>query len=642
MLLAASLQLFVANQLYTMEISRFRHYLVLTCAAVLLLWSLGYAPLWNPDEGRYASSSFEMAQPFDGGAPDWVVPHLNSVPRLNKPPLVYWSAALCSKIAGMNEWGMRLPSALAAIGVLLILWRLGAAMWDERTGVLAALIWATSVLPFGLARALNTDMLLTFCVALSLAGLWLLAAPSISQSIFQRRVGVLIAGIGLGLALLSKGPVGLVLPILIFLAWRICANGKTAFNAEILGRVLGACALAMLLAVPWYGAIALRHPEFLRGFLIGENLARLTGSKFYHKPEPFYFYLPIILLGLFPWTFWLLPAVRNLWESLKPQPVSSEVSPSEVSSAKLSARSSQIFLWLWAVAVVALFSISHVKLITYVLPAFPALALLLAGAMASPTLASTRKSTLAPLRLWRISAALSGAQFLVAAVGLLALCELKPKIIDKILPRAEVLPFLFIGCGVLALGTCAVWLASRSREPHQLVRRMAVTQAATASLFFLIVVTFATRISLYEDPSAMLRALRPYLKPSDEFLEFKSFMPTAMFYLQRPVVVIDVENRSGLAPEIFDASPNFPQDLAVGARAIERANARHTRVFILVKWKHAHWPQLNNTVLIARNNDYDLLSNVSAPAGFSYNFVAPSKRGPRRLSPDCQALSPRC
>jgi 4-amino-4-deoxy-L-arabinose transferase-like glycosyltransferase len=626
-----------------MGISRFRHYVVLACAAVLLLWNLGYAPLWNPDEGRYGSSSFEMAQPFDGGAHDWVVPHLNTIPRLNKPPLVYWSAALCSKIAGMNEWGMRLPSALAAIGVLLVLWRMGTMMFDTRTGVLAALVWATSTLPFALARALNTDMLLTFSIALALCGLWQIGERQIGE---KRRAGVLVAGIGLGLALLSKGPVGLVLPILIFGVWQILTRGKSAFNAQNVKKLLGACALALLVAAPWYGAIAHQHPEFLKGFLIGENWDRLTKTELFHKPEPFYYYVPVLVLGLFPWIIWLMPAVRELWKAFRPPLESLDVSVDALapksSASQSTIRSAQIFLWLWAAAVVSLFSISHVKLITYVLPAFPAFALLIAAAMAAPARVSTRANPHDVPRLWRVSAALSGALILIVAIWLLALCELQPKVLDRIMPRSEALPFLFAGCGVLALGSVAMWLACRARATHEFVQRVAIAQVVTMAFFLLLVVPFAGRVSLYEDPSAMLRALRPHLKTSDEFLEFKSFVPTAMFYLQRPIVIVDVENRSGLAQKAFDASPYFPQNLAVVTKAIERANARNTRVYILVKWKYAHWPQLKNVARIARNNDYFLLSNRSAPAGFSYDFVAPSKRGPRRLSPECQALSPQC
>ena len=104
----------------------------LLLAALLLLYGLDYAPLWNPDEGRYASAALEMAQPFNGTAPDWIVPHLNTIPRINKPPLVYWLGAISYRILGVSEASTRLISALAAIVVMLTVWRLGHAMFSER------------------------------------------------------------------------------------------------------------------------------------------------------------------------------------------------------------------------------------------------------------------------------------------------------------------------------------------------------------------------------------------------------------------------------------------------------------------------------------------------------------------------------
>jgi 4-amino-4-deoxy-L-arabinose transferase-like glycosyltransferase len=262
-------------------------------------------------------------------------------------------------------------------------------MFGSQAGVLAGLIWATSTLPFILSHTLNTDMLLTFTIALALLGLWLMTgreargegreADAELEGIKTTYAGAILAGIGLGLAMLAKGPVGVVLPLGIWGLARILTQGRRTFSGfpRLAGVVV--LILAALISVPWYVAIAQVHPEFLRTFLLGENLARLTGSQFYHKPQPPYFYLPILLIGVFPWTAFLIPTVARLLRDFRPQPAVDGRGEGE--STQRFERHSRWFLWLWIAVVVGLFSISHVKLVTYILPAFPALAILIAQAL---------------------------------------------------------------------------------------------------------------------------------------------------------------------------------------------------------------------------------------------------------------------
>ena len=147
---------------------------LLLVAALLLFGTLNYAPFWNPDEGRYAAASLEMTGGVQGGHADWVVPHLNTIPRLNKPPLVYWLAGGAFQIFGPSEWAGRLGAALASLAAMLIIWVLGRAMFDEKTGIAGALIWSTSMAPAAMGRTCNTDMLLSWqhnnCAVGHLAG----------------------------------------------------------------------------------------------------------------------------------------------------------------------------------------------------------------------------------------------------------------------------------------------------------------------------------------------------------------------------------------------------------------------------------------------------------------------------------------
>jgi 4-amino-4-deoxy-L-arabinose transferase-like glycosyltransferase len=590
---------------------------VLALAAFLLLWNLNYAPVWNPDEGRYVAASQEMLTPLDGGStPNWVVPHLNGIPRLNKPPLVYWSAASLLKLLGESVVAARLASALAAVGVLLLLLGLGAKLFDFKTGVLAAVIWATSALPFTLGRILATDMLLTFSMTLALFGLVFALVPATEAALQKpkpRAPFFLVAGLGLGLALLAKGPVGLGLPLLIAFAWMLLCAGRNTFRAPIVLGVLGAMALAVLIAAPWYAAVARVHPEFLGRFLWGENVARLTGSTFYHDPEPFWFYVPVLLVGALPWTAFLLPAARTIISDFHARLL--------LDNAGRSARARWL-LWIWALAIIALFSASSTKLITYILPAFPAIALLIAQVFGtSKTTTQTRA----------INQARYATLALLVILGIgLAVAFTHPQLLaDKIMPRAVADPFVFAMSAILLCGALALGVHPRPTRILPLV----------GGALFIALTGFMGRFAFYEDPSPMLVRLQPFIKPTDRILQFKTFQPSLMFYTRRPSIVLDFVNTSGLDDEEFATSGNFVKDQTL----IKKLAAGKERIFVLTRWKHAHWPSLDTPTLhvIARNNDYRLLSNRPAPAGFHYDFVAPRKRH-RKLSPACQNLSPDC
>ena len=637
----------IPRAIFFQSLLRFR-FLLLAFAAVLLLWNLNYAPVWNPDEGRYVSASLEMMSPLDASTPDWVVPHLNTLPRLNKPPLVYWCAATLFKILGPSAASARLVSALSAIGVLLIIWYLGRAMFGEKAGVLAALVWTSSMLPFTLARMLSTDMLLSFSMSLALVGIYRLAenrncAANNPSGIFGP---ILITGVGLGLALLAKGPVGVALPISILVAWLIIvqiqnfrlrrisysvADSSTpdsstpvdsqspVFMGRILWGIPGALLLAGVLAAPWYLAVSRSHPEFLGKFLLGENIARLTGSTAYHDPKPIWFYVPVLIVGTLPWTFFLWPALKNLGASL--------FSPANAEASTPLQNRARWFLWLWAAAVICLFSISSTKLVTYILPALPALSILIADVLAH------RREEKSLRR-----AAFATMIFLGALAVLLPVLFSVPKLLaDKIIPRADALPDIALMSAILIAGVFGLWQALRARHNSTFAARTASTLVATGAALFMALTLFMGRVAPYEDASGMLIALRPFLGPQDEVIQFKTFQPSSMFYTKAPSTVIDFVNTSGLEESRFHTSSLFPKNQQVLREFFQKPH----RVYVLVRWKHAHWSSLPPHFEIAANNDYRLLCNRPAPRGFSYEFIAPAKRN-RVLSDACKNFSPDC
>ena len=339
--------------------------IALALSIAFLFWNLGYAPLWNPDEGRYAAASLEMAHPFEG-EPDWVVPHLNTIPRLNKPPLVYWTTASLIRLLGPNETAARLTSAISALLIALLVWLLGRSMFGPRAALLATLVWTTAIFPFALARVLNTDMLLCAAMTLVISGVWMAlenghwslgSGPQGAR--FNGRAAV-VAGLGMGLGLLAKGPVAVVLPLLIGFAYLVARNWRSGNNRFIAVAVcisrawrdlrrdkvlwLSLCValfIGLLMAMPWVWAVSQRVPSFLRTFLLSENVARFSGGADYHDPTPFWYYLPVVVVGLLPWPAFLLWC-RSKSASL------------DTGAPDVAARA-PLFLWLWVAIVVGVF-----------------------------------------------------------------------------------------------------------------------------------------------------------------------------------------------------------------------------------------------------------------------------------------------
>jgi len=638
---------------------------LLLVAAFLLLFRLGYAPFWNPDEGRYAAASMEMIAPLDGGAPDWVVPSLNTLPRLNKPPLVYWATGVSFTLFGQSEWAARLVPALAAIAIMLVLWQLGGRMFGEKAGILGGLIWATSAFPFAMARTLNTDMLLCLSTALTLCGMWL--AVGATGKAIGSLAAYLLAGAGMGIALLAKGPVGMALPLAIGFFFLTIAR---RWDIVCWGKVSAAVAVALAIGGPWYWAIEGREPGFLHNFILGENLGRFSGKQEYHDASSFWFYLPVLLFGLLPWVAFLphavarwqwAPATRRgqlvqwaLWSAVaalailvlvRVQGVTAYPSPKaqkrdlqlvntlapfllfvslalrcRLREAVAGRSGALLFLWLWALVPVVLFSLSSTKLITYVLLSFPAFALLLGEAVSSlawPQWHQVRRNR------WAIGIML-GLNAVLAAACLIVLTR------GKSVPRDVGLPWAVGGAAVLLFSAALCLWAWRGATPATLVRRVAGTQLVAAALLFLFLIGLAGRISPYEDTSHMIQALRPHLREGDLFVEFKTFQPTAIYYLARPITVIDFVNTSGLDEQEFSKSQWFPP-----RPALRQLLQGKQRVYALVRWKHIESEELKGLYLVGRNNDFHIFSNQPRPAGFDYDFTAPGKRI-RKIPPEVE------
>jgi 4-amino-4-deoxy-L-arabinose transferase-like glycosyltransferase len=304
---------------------------------------LGQLPLLEPDEGRYAEIPREMLE-----RGDFITPHLNHVKYFEKPPLHYWVNAASFAAFGRNEFAARFPSALLGLGGLLLIYGVGRRIFGRREGLHGALILGSSLGYLVLGRTNSIDMTLTFCMTATL-GFFLMAARDGER---RKRLFYHLFYVFAALTVLAKGLIGIVLPggiifsyLLLTRRWRLLREMRLATGTLLF---LAVCA-------PWFILVSLKNPEFPQFFFIHEHFQRFL-TKVHKRYEPPWFFIPIILLGMIPWTFFLPEAVRNLWKTRDHR---------------------KIFLALWAGVIFAFFSASSSKLIPYMLPVFPALALLL-------------------------------------------------------------------------------------------------------------------------------------------------------------------------------------------------------------------------------------------------------------------------
>jgi len=330
-------------------------------------------PLIDPDEGRYAEIPREML-----ATGDFVLPHQNGLVYLEKPPLAYWLVAGSFRLFGETEGAARLPGKLATVGTMLALFLFARRRAGERAGALAAFFFGGSLLGFGLARIVLIDPLLT---AAQTGAVLSFAALAEEDGEGRKGRGLAAAfAVSAAAAVLLKGLVGVLLPGGAVVLWSLAAGKR-----EPLRRLLGLLPVSvfLLLAVPWHVAAALREPEFLRFYFVHEHFERFLLPN-HHRPGPAWYFLAVVAGGFLPFTP-LLPRLRAVWPGR--------------GRARWAARPLEGFLFVWVLLVVAFFSLSKSKLIPYVHPVFPSLALLLALAVAR----DEKGHELRPVERWSIA-----------------------------------------------------------------------------------------------------------------------------------------------------------------------------------------------------------------------------------------------
>jgi len=461
---------------------------LLGCGLLLFLPGLGASPLLDRDEPAYAETAREMLS-----RGDWIATWFNGEPRFDKPPLVYWGEMAAFSLFGINETAARLPVVLFGLAGVLATYWVGFRLGKPKAGLLAGIILASSMLYFGLARSVLLDVPFTFCFTLAMGAMIAgLQEPGRSR-------WPLLAGVTLGLAILAKTPAAVILFGGILICTGLWRKDQWRLRGLRWGYAIITC---LLIAAPWYIAMALRFGDkFLDEFLLTGNMGRFLQAEHTRAAVPYY-YLPVILVGFLPWTALLPGAIGAAWRE----------------------RRESLVLLLWVLLTLLFFSASQSKLPGYILPLFPALALLVALDWEN-TKATNRRGPY-----WA-----AGVTFLVAAIALFFTLTKAPQYLSAaiLIGLLGLLPLMLVfwqkGCRALALtGGAALALGASLLLGYGLLPIMGKEHSAKA---------LGLRIRAENPPKVCLVKTRPI------------HLPSLLFYAQRPVTAImKAELLSNLQP----------------------------------------------------------------------------------------------
>lgn len=345
----------------------------------LWVWRLGTAPLFDVDEGAFAEATREML-----ASRDWLHTTLQGEDRFDKPILVYWLQAVCVALFGVNEWAVRLPSALCAFATALVAGHFAARRWGRDAGWMTAFALSTCLGFLSIGRAATADGLLNLLLVLTGLSLWNFAESG-------DRSWLRWASAWAALGLLAKGPVALLVPGAAFGIWSLCHDRGRTIVAAVRDPV--AWVILLAIALPWYVYAIYRHGDaFIQGFFVKHNVGRFSSAMHGHGGNWGYYLMVWPLLCL-PWSVLLLAVLqrsRQLWR----EPISR-------------------FLWIWAMFVLVFFSFSGTKLPHYLLYGTVPMAILMVRVLPELGVAMTRA-------LW---ATLFGACLLFAGLPWLAVQE---------------------------------------------------------------------------------------------------------------------------------------------------------------------------------------------------------------------------
>ena len=470
---------------------------------VILFANLGSAAFFDPDEGRNAEKAREILV-----LNDWVTPHYNFLPTLDKPIFYYWSVAVSFELFGFSEGAARLPSALAALGCLLLVYLFARRQWGLSEALWSCLILVTSVGFFVFARVVVFDMSLTFFLTLALCSFY---AAATAREPRPRLLHSSIMYAALGAGTLIKGAVGLVIPGMVIFSYLALTRQWSLLSRLGLGRgALIYCAVVL----PWYLWVEARNEGYLRYFIGQEHFARYLTSEF-ERSKVWYYFIIVVAAGFFPWSTLLPLAIRDLWRRKYQDP--------------------SRFLALWALLPFLFFSFSSSQSPQYILPIFPSLALITGRFLADRrSTASGFNVVLAPwiLVIGIVLYLLAGAVW----PNLLAR-HVRTAVAQNLLPLAA--------SGVSLLTILGIYLRAENGNNWRNWGPAYLSTATGLALFFVLMGELTAEVSVERSSRSLAQASAPFISRDDRIALYDTFLPGLAFYLgaDRPIWIVQHEER---------------------------------------------------------------------------------------------------
>src|SRR5262245_41515081 len=510
---------------------------------VLFGFKLGERALWSPVEGHYAEIAREMVV-----SGDYLTPWLAGMKFLEKPPLFYWLESANIKLFGLNEWSLRLwPAVFATIGCLAVYFA-GSRLFERRVGLISSTVLATSTLWYVMGHVINLDMALSALITCALLSFLL---GSLEQPGYKRRLALWAFFVFSALATMTKGLIGIVIPAMVIGTWMLILDEWNILSTLYLS---SGASLFLLIAAPWHILISQTNPDFLRSYLFDEHVQR-----YLTKPEgPFeqpWAYIPVLLLGMFPWGVFMLQALRHSLHF----PWRKRHQHKEV-----------IFLVLWAGLVFLFFSASSYKGIPYILPMFPPLAILIARYLAAawepPRLPGIQSGSFSLLVLLSVLviAGLAGPQHYLDRSSDWPNVEVPRWEATVASSRSDygdlsaLTPYISAQSAILVLGgVSALILGFGNRRAF---RWAFLSLTLSWALFLVVLNSSLPLLDQRRSVKALAVVLKSQLHSADEVASYHAYYQDLPVYLQRPVAVVGWKGNLQFGVEVNERSGGWMTD----------------------------------------------------------------------------------
>jgi 4-amino-4-deoxy-L-arabinose transferase-like glycosyltransferase len=505
-----------------------RGWLWLLCLVCLVIvsCSLGRSGLFEPDEGRNAEKAREILL-----LGDWVTPHENFLPTLDKPIFFYWLVAISFKLFGQSEWSARLPSALAALGCIVLVYRFARLQWGVREALWSSLILVTSLEFVLFSRFVIFDMTLTLFITLSLFSFY---TASETENLRSRMIHCLLMYAAMAIGTLVKGPIASVVPGMVIFVYLLLS--RKWFLLRRLNIFVGILVYFTIVA-PWYWWAEARNPGYLRYFLWEEHVLRYVTPHF-GRSKGWYYYFLVLGVGFLPWSFFMPLVARNLW--------------------KRTFTDAKLFLTLSAILPFTFFSASNAKLPHYILPIYPALAILTGQALVE----RFRDTAIQRSRIIYIPGV-----FIISFISYLLIGAIWPNLLaSEIRSVVTQSPSVLVLFGAMIVVIFGAYVIGDLRKFWIDQGAAFMSTAASLTLFMVLTGQIMSAASIDRSAKSIAQAIAPLMGQQDRLVFYDTYIEGLPYYLQvsNPIWLVQSRQKKEVMGSIYVAEKRPPPALSYG------------------------------------------------------------------------------